>query len=104
MKRLAILTVAVAIGITLSPSSWKWGTKRARAEGAVVVMVTTADGRQFVASTEALELGTEPYTADVVTEDGTTYAGVTVDVLDAEEAESFGDPVTGLDVVDSWSW
>lgn len=104
MKRLVILTVAVALGLALSPASWKWGTKRARADSAVVVMVTTADGQQFVASTAVLEHGTEPYTADVVTEDGTTYAGVTVDVLDPEEAELFGAPVTGLNLVDSWSW
>jgi len=103
VKRLAILTVAIAIALALSPASWKW-THGARADDAtVVVVVTAADGEQFVASTIEPQPTTEPYTADVVTADGATYTGATVDVLDAEQAAELGGNVTEH-IVDSWSW
>ena len=104
MKRLAILAGAVAIGLSLSPASWKWGTHRAYADDTVVVMVTTNDGQQFVASTAEPQPPADVYTANVVTEDGTSFAGATVDVLDPEEIQALGDPVAQLDTIDSWSW
>lgn len=106
MKRLAILAilaVAAALGSALGPSSWKWGPHRARADDSVVVMVTTAAGQQFVASTTEAQQTAEPYTADVVTADGSNYSGATVDVLDAAEVAALGEPVTDVEI-DSWSW
>jgi hypothetical protein len=104
VKRLAILAVAVAIGLAFTPASWKWGTHRAYGDDTVVVMVTTSDGQQFVASTAEPQPPADVYTADVVTEGGTSFAGATVEVLTPEEIESLGDPVAELDMIDSWSW
>lgn len=103
MKGVTILAVALAIALA-GPASWKWGTHQARADTGVVVMVTTPEGEQFVASTTESEPTGEPYTADVVTADGTSYTGVTVDVLDAAEALAQGSPTTELNLIDSWSW
>jgi hypothetical protein len=104
MKRLAILVVALAIGLALSPASWKWSPHGARGDDAVIVLVTTAEGQQFVASTTAPQPEAGVYTADVVASNGTSYAGVTIEVLDPADVVSQGSPVTALDVIDSWSW